>query len=171
MAERSLTSCVWARFPDRLSGQHSQLTPTSLGHEYGVCVFRCNLPLHFWQYDRGLLPFHWGNTEMERTPKKIQHRKLIPRKKMLPPLLPGIETQLSDHEFGRGGGERERTSIMTAHVPYGLLQTFIRLLCVGKGRQLWHEIFDRHTHIHTQNLSFDTSATVLSALLKHSNES
>ena len=34
---------------------------------------------------------HCGNTEMERTPKKSQHKKLTLEKKILQPLLLGFE--------------------------------------------------------------------------------
>ena len=34
---------------------------------------------------------HCGNAGMERTPNKSQHIKLTLEKKILPPLLPGVE--------------------------------------------------------------------------------
>ena len=51
--------------------------------------------LHFWQNDRALLVFtcYCGNTGVELiyTQIKGQHRKLTMEKKILPPLLPGLE--------------------------------------------------------------------------------
>ena len=45
---------------------------------------------------------HCSNTWVERTPKKHQHRKLTPKKKILPPLLSAWESnsQPFDHESG-----------------------------------------------------------------------
>ena len=77
MAERWLTSCVWARYPDWLSKQLSQLNPTSLGHEYNVCVFRCNLPLHFWQDDRFFLRATAVTRKWKRTPNTSHHRNYL----------------------------------------------------------------------------------------------
>ena len=60
----------------------------------GVCVLMCNMPpallaelpvvVFFYIY-------HCGNTGVERTPNKRQHRKFILEKKLLPPILPGFE--------------------------------------------------------------------------------
>ena len=53
-----------------LRQRHSQPNPTSL-----------------W----GSFTCHCGNTEVERTPNKSQHTELTLEKKILPPLLPGLE--------------------------------------------------------------------------------
>ena len=50
--------------------------------------------LHVSQNHRGLLlafTYHCGNTGVERTPDKSQHRQLTLENKFLPPLLPGLE--------------------------------------------------------------------------------
>ena len=58
----------------------------------GVCVFRCNLPLALWQNDRDLLRAtavtrKWNGQRI----RALQHRQLTLEKKILPPLLPGLE--------------------------------------------------------------------------------
>ena len=60
-------------------------------HTYGVCVFSCNLPPHFWQNDRGLLRATAVTREWNGYRNKSQHRKLTLEKKNLPPLLQGFE--------------------------------------------------------------------------------
>ena len=47
--------------------------------------------LHFWQTDLGSFTCFCGNSGWNRYWNKIQHRKMTLEKKILPPLLPGIE--------------------------------------------------------------------------------
>ena len=54
-------------------------------------MFRCNLPSALLAECPGYFTCYCGNTGMERTPNKSQHRKLPLEKKILPPLLPGFE--------------------------------------------------------------------------------
>ena len=68
--------------------RHSQLTPTSLG-QYARTGVNCYL--HFWQNDRGLLRATAVTRGVERTPDQSQHRYLTLEKKILLPLLPGLE--------------------------------------------------------------------------------
>ena len=51
---------------------------------------------------------------------------------------------------GEGKAEGGGALIMTAHIPCGLWQTFIQLLDMVKGLQLWHKIAYTHTHTHTK---------------------
>ena len=85
--ELPVSSFLW-EVPTLMPGQHSQTTPTSLGQ--GCMRVWCNLPpalsaewLRSWTC-------HSGNTGVERTPNKSQHRKLTLVKNILPPLLPGL---------------------------------------------------------------------------------
>ena len=57
----------------------SQPAPTSVAQD--VCVFRCNLPLAILAECLGSFTCDCGNTGMERTPGKSQHRKLTLEKK------------------------------------------------------------------------------------------
>ena len=93
VAECFLTSCVWAHFPWQVPTLclDSIISPLPLCWVKDVCMFRCNLPLHFWQNDRGLLRATVVTSGVGRTPNKSQHRKLSLEKKILPPLLPGLE--------------------------------------------------------------------------------
>ena len=54
-------------------------------------MFGCNLPPALLAEQAGSFTCHCGNMGMERTPNKRQHAKLILEKKILPPLLPGLE--------------------------------------------------------------------------------
>ena len=54
-------------------------------------MFRCNLPPALLAELPGSFTCHYANTGMEQTPKKSQHTKLTLEKKILPPLLPGLE--------------------------------------------------------------------------------
>ena len=70
--------------------QHSQPTPTSLCRGC-MRVFGVICQLHYWQLGRGSFTCHRGNTGVERTPNKSQHRKLTLEKKILQLHLPGFE--------------------------------------------------------------------------------
>ena len=99
MADRTLMSCVRARFPARFPqlvwiptiGLDSLVSPLRLRSILGVCVFRCNLPPALVAEWPGSLTCHCGNTGVERTPNKGQHTKLTLEKKIFPPPLPGFE--------------------------------------------------------------------------------
>ena len=67
------------------------VSPLRLRWVKGVCVFRCNLPPALLADWPGSFTCHWGNTGMERTPNKSQHRKWTLQKKILLLLLPGFE--------------------------------------------------------------------------------
>ena len=54
-------------------------------------MFRCNLPPALLAERPGSFTCHCGNTGVERTPNKSQHTKLSQEKKILSPLLPGLE--------------------------------------------------------------------------------
>ena len=85
--EHSLTSCMWARFPDRFPGPvptvclNSMVSPLRLRWVKSVCVFRCNSPpVFFFFYNfwwPGSFTCHCGNTRVERTLNKSQHRLFI----------------------------------------------------------------------------------------------
>ena len=91
----SLTSCVWAYFPDRFPQYACMdsgiVSPLRLRWVKGVCVFRCNPPPALLAERPGSFTRHCGNTGMEWTPNKSQHTKLTLEKKILLPLLPGFE--------------------------------------------------------------------------------
>ena len=65
-----------------------------------VCMFRCNLPPALLTEWPGSLTCHCGNTGVERTPNKSQHRKLTLEKKIPPPLLRDLNSHRINHEFG-----------------------------------------------------------------------
>ena len=57
-----------------------------------ACLFRCNLPSPLLAERSGSFTCYYGNTGVQRTPKKSQQTKLtLEEKKILPPLLPGLE--------------------------------------------------------------------------------
>ena len=90
MADCSLTICLWARFPGRFpryACMGSIVSPFRLHWVKGVCVFRLNLPPALLADWPGSFTCHCGNTGVERTPNKSQHRKLTPEKKPPLPLL------------------------------------------------------------------------------------
>ena len=93
VAECSLTSCMWACFQiasHTMPGQ--QHTQPSLFHWVkGACVYRCNLPPALLAEWPGSFTCHCGNTGMEQTLNKSQHLRLTLKKKILSPLLPGLE--------------------------------------------------------------------------------
>ena len=85
--------CV-SSFPDRVSTlclDSSIVSPLWLRWVKGVCMFRCNLPPALLAEWPGYFTCHCSNTWVERTPNKSQHTKLTLEKKILPPLLPGLE--------------------------------------------------------------------------------
>ena len=54
-------------------------------------MFSCNLLPALLAERPGSFTCHCGSTDVERTPNKSQHTKLILQKKILPPLPPGLE--------------------------------------------------------------------------------
>ena len=89
----SQTSCMWAHLQiasHTMPGQQCN-QPLRLHWIKGACMFRCNLPPALLaEWPRSFMCC-CGNTEMERTLNKSRHTKLNLEKKILPPLLPGIE--------------------------------------------------------------------------------
>ena len=86
VAECSLTSCVWARFPPTLGlCRDSMVRPIRLRCVEGVYMFRCNLPPALLAKWPGSLTCYCGDTSAERAPKKSQHRKFTQEKKIFPP--------------------------------------------------------------------------------------
>ena len=51
------------------------MNPVRLHLGKGVCMIRCSLPLSFCSECPGSFRYHCGNTGVERTPSKSQHRK------------------------------------------------------------------------------------------------
>ena len=61
-------------------------------HTPDACMFSCNCHLHFWQNDQDLLRATAVTRGWNGYRNKGQHRKLTLEKKILPPLLPGLES-------------------------------------------------------------------------------
>ena len=57
----------------------------------GVCTFRCNLPSALFAEWPGPFMCHCSNAGLEQMLNKSQHTKLTLEKKIIPPLLPGVE--------------------------------------------------------------------------------
>ena len=103
VAECSFTSCVWARFPDRVPNYawtawsaHSDFAGSRVYACLGVTAATCT----FGRMTRVFyVPLRWH--DVERTPNKSQHRKLILAKKLLLPLLPGLELAIFQQRVQR----------------------------------------------------------------------
>ena len=92
LVKSSLTSCQLAHFcigSQTMPGlQHS---PPWLHRVMGVCMCRCNLPPALLAEWPGSFTCHCGNTGVEQTSNKSQHKKLTLEKKILPLLLPSFK--------------------------------------------------------------------------------
>ena len=116
----SLTSCVWARFltgSHTMPGQrHSQPTPTWLGQ--GCCVFRCNLTLHFWRNDRGLLRATAVTRVWSGLRKRVSTQSWLWRRKFSRRSCRDSNPQPFDHESGdlANGLSRLSSSLVSVYV-------------------------------------------------------
>ena len=114
----------------------TSLRSLSKQHTQRACLFGCILPLvHFWQNDRDLLratPVTLGRNGY-RT--KSQHRKLPPEKEILPPLLPGFESETFGSGVRRSTTELPRLVLTDTE----LWQSDVRSceLCGGHGGAGW----------------------------------
>ena len=79
--------------------------------------------LHFWQNDRGLLR-NTAVTGVERTPNESQHTKLTLEKKILPPLLPGLELETFPSRVRRSYQPAIPTATTELNIPYNV---FVKL--------------------------------------------
>ena len=116
-----LASCVWRRFPDRFP--HNAWTTQSAhsglaGSRVYVCLaVTCHLCV--WQNDRGLSRTAGVTRGWNRHRNRTQHRKWTLEKKILWPLLPGIERATFR--------SRVRSSVTSCILPLFRFQSFRHL--------------------------------------------
>ena len=86
--------CRMSSFPDKIPTlclDSGIVSPLRLHWVKGVCMFRYNLPPAVLAEWPGSFTCHCSNTGVGRTLNESQHTKLTLEKKILPPLLRGLE--------------------------------------------------------------------------------
>ena len=81
VAECSLTSCMWARFPIACSLDSCIVSSLRLHWVNGVCMLRCNLPLALLAEWPGSLTCKCGNMGVEWTQIRVNTQSQLWRRK------------------------------------------------------------------------------------------
>ena len=130
---------------------------TSCKATYVICMFSCNLPPVLSAKWPGSFTYYCGNTGRNGDWNKSQHRKLIPEKKILLPLLQGFEHKTFQSQVRCSN----HWTILAPQVDIcttASVHTACRLTYTPQ--QLYTQHANTPQHLYTQHTDIHTTASV-----------